>query len=154
MLKIWLGWNSRYCPCPPDTAPAQPILPLPTHSVADPNTFQIFFPWQASMYISTKKSRSWFLVVTVTLGRVLFLLIWFQLSLLLLGPFLFVPSPPIIPKSSLWYSNRCYGSRRKFIPWLNYSTSFKLSKGAQEPHQRKHYDTSHTATIELQKFSY
>ena len=26
-----------------DTAPAHPMLPLPTHSVGDPNTFQIFF---------------------------------------------------------------------------------------------------------------
>ena len=28
-----------------DAAPAHLILPLPTHSVADPNTFQIFLPW-------------------------------------------------------------------------------------------------------------
>ena len=33
---------TQYCPCPPDTAPAHLILPLPTHSVADPKTFQIF----------------------------------------------------------------------------------------------------------------
>ena len=26
-----------------NTAPAHPILPLPTHSVADPYTYQIFF---------------------------------------------------------------------------------------------------------------
>ena len=47
---IWLkfGMQVSYCPCPPLPAPAHyyrscPLLPpLPTHSVADPNTFQIF----------------------------------------------------------------------------------------------------------------
>ena len=34
-----------------NTAPAHPILPLPTHSVADPYTFQIF---SSSFFLSLK----------------------------------------------------------------------------------------------------
>ena len=35
-LSIIIAPAHHYCPCPP-------LPPLPTHSAADPNTFQIFF---------------------------------------------------------------------------------------------------------------
>ena len=40
---FWFAENLTFSSGTADTTSAHPILPLPTHSVADPNTFQIFF---------------------------------------------------------------------------------------------------------------